>query len=333
MTNEPLLTIELCEDCRFDGSAYSRIDARKSLRTMATRWRWAADGVDEAVLACRPAPTVWSPTEYAVHAGDVIGTVGHFLHLMTTRDLDPIEVPHPTDAAPDDPPPATTFAQAVGRLEANALRMDDTVAHLTPGQWARTSVLGGDTIDSEWVVRHAVHDASHHLSDLGRGLHALGVGAPRSQGTVYGLFVSPGGVPKHPIDEAVVRYRGVDGDRQATRRHHGRVWQALCLWSSDVIDRLRAEGHPIAAGYAGENVTVSGIDWSVVRPGVRVALGDVLAEVSAYAEPCSQNAGWFRDGDFGRMSHDREPGVSRVYAGVVRDGVIRPGDAVIVEPD
>jgi hypothetical protein len=92
-----------------------------------------------------------------------------------------------------------------------------------PARWTRTVVLEGETVDTEWVVRHAVHDASHHLSDVGRGLHALGVGAPQTRGTVKGLFVSEGGVPKLPVEVAVVGYRGVDGDRQATRQHHGRV--------------------------------------------------------------------------------------------------------------
>jgi len=327
------LKIETCDGCRFDGSHYSHIDARKSLRTMAARWRWAAEDVDEAVLACRPAPAVWSPTEYAAHTADVVGSVGYLLHLMTTRDVEPLSGLYPADASPDDPPPSTTFAESVARLEANALRMDDEVAHLTPAQWQRTVVLEDDIVDTEWVVRHAVHDAGHHLMDVGRGLHALGVGAPRTGGTVHGLFVSEGGVPKLPVEEAVVGYRGVEGDRQATRQHHGRVWQALCLWSAEVIDRLRAEGHPIGPGKAGENVCIAGIEWSAIRPGVRIELGEVLAEVSAYTEPCSKNAGWFVDGDYGRMNHERERGISRVYASVLRDGVIRPGDTVTVEPD
>ena len=324
---------ETCDGCRFDGSQYSHIDARKSLRTMATRWRWAAADIDEAVLACRPAPAVWSPTEYADHTADVVSSVSYLLHLMTTRDVEPLSGLDPTDASRDDPPPSVTFAEAVARLEANALRMDDEVAHLTPAQWQRTVELEGETVDTEWVVRHAVHDAGHHLMDIGRGLHALGVGAPQATGTVKGLFVSEGGVPKLPIDEAVVRYRGIDGDRQAARQHHGRVWQALCLWSSEVIDGLRAEGHPLAPGNAGENVCITGIDWSTMRPGVRLEVGEVLAEVSAYADPCSKNAGWFVDGDFERMGHARQPGISRVYASVLRDGVIRPGDTVTVEPD
>src|SRR5690606_24577567 len=111
-------------------------------------------------------------------------------------------------------------------------------------------------------------------------------------------------------------------------------WQALCLWSGDVVDRLAAEGHPIAPGAAGENVSVRGLDWAAVRPGARLLLGsEVVVEVAPYATPCAKNARWFLDGDFGRMGHDREPGVSRVYASVLHGGRLRVGDPVVLEPD
>ena len=144
--------------------------------------------------------------------------------------------------------------------------------------------------------------------------------------------MSSGGVPKRAVDSAPVGLRGLDGDRQAARKHHGRVWQALCLWSADVVDRLATEGHPIAPGCAGENASIRGIDWPALRPGVRLAIGDVLCEVSAYATPCKKNAQWFTGGDFNRMGHDREPGISRVYASVLSDGIVRVGDKVVVEP-
>lgn len=176
------------------------------------------------------------------------------------------------------------------------------------------------------------HGGGHALHLAGRLRHRLGGGASTQFGRVTGVFASDGGVPKVAIDEAVVGYRGVDGDRQGARRHHGRVWQALCLWSADVIEALRAEGHPIAPGCAGENVTVADLDWPSLRPGVRVRLGSVLAEVSSYATPCAKNAAWFLDRDFNRMAHERHRGWSRVYASVMEDGVIRVGDAAVVEP-
>lgn len=153
----------------------------------------------------------------------------------------------------------------------------------------------------------------------------------RAVGRVDRLSRSDGGVPKQPVDAVTVGFRGVDGDRQATRAHHGRPWQALCVWSHEVIDALVAEGHPIAPGAAGENITIAGIRWDDVTPGVRLRIGDVLCQVSAYAVPCRQNARWFTDGRFQRIHHSNGP-VSRVYATVIEPGPIRSDDIVVLEP-
>ena len=99
-----------------------------------------------------------------------------------------------------------------------------------------------------------------------------------------------------------------------------------------MIQGLQAEGHPIQAGSAGENITISGIDWPTLRTGVQLLIGEVLAEVSAYSTPCAKNAQWFVARDFRRMEHERHPGWSRVYAWVREPGTIRVGDQVVVEP-
>lgn len=177
-----------------------------------------------------------------------------------------------------------------------------------------------------------LHDNLHGISMASRRRHEQGHGAPHARGEVIAVNTSRGGVPKVPVLEAMVSHRGVEGDVQAARQHHGRPWQALCLWSAEVIDRLRAEGHPISPGSAGENLTVAGVDWATVRPGVRIQAGEVLAEVSLWAIPCTKNAQWFLDGDFNRMSHEREAGISRMYATVLRPGRVRAGDAFIIEP-
>lgn len=147
--------------------------------------------------------------------------------------------------------------------------------------------------------------------------------------TVYQVNVSGGGVPKRPVAGAFVAVSGVEGDRQADTQHHGGEERAVCLFSLDVIERFRSEGHPIQAGYAGENLTVSGLDWAMVAPGTRLSIGpDVELEITSYTSPCSQNAAWFKDGNFGRMSQRRHPGESRVYARVVKEGQVRAGDSI-----
>ena len=152
------------------------------------------------------------------------------------------------------------------------------------------------------------------------------------KGTVAGLFTSDGGVPKRAVDTILIGFRGAVGDRQKNRQHHGRPFQALCLWSTEVIEALRAEGHPIGPGNAGENITISGSGWSAIRPGVRLQIGDVLAEVSSYADPCSFNAQWFSDRKFSRIDDERYPGWGRIYAWVLRPGSVGLGDTVVVEP-
>jgi MOSC domain-containing protein YiiM len=162
-------------------------------------------------------------------------------------------------------------------------------------------------------------------------LREQAAGRPASEGVVAHLHRSGGGVPKSAIEQADIGPRGVAGDRQATRRHHGRPWQALCIWSTEVIDALAGAGHPIAPGAAGENITLRGIDWAAVTPGARLRMGEVVAEVAPYAIPCTQNAGWFSDGDFNRIHHRNGP-VSRVYALVVEPGRVMAGAAARLEP-
>jgi MOSC domain-containing protein YiiM len=152
-------------------------------------------------------------------------------------------------------------------------------------------------------------------------------------GSVAALHVSDGGVPKRSVDAVEIGDRGVVGDRQAARQHHGRPWQALCLWSSETIAALAAEGHPIAAGYAGENITIAGLDWAQVIAGARLRIGDsVVADITITALPCSKNAQWFVGGNFNRMHHSVEPGVSRLYAAVIATGSVRVGDPVTLMP-
>lgn len=99
-----------------------------------------------------------------------------------------------------------------------------------------------------------------------------------------------------------------------------------------MIAALVAEGHPIAAGNAGENITVSGIEWAALRPGALITVGSVPMLVSAHAIPCAKNAQWFVDRNFKRMLHDDHPGFSRLYAIPLGSGTVTVGDPFVVEP-
>ena len=153
------------------------------------------------------------------------------------------------------------------------------------------------------------------------------------QGRIVQLSASNGGVPKLPLAEATVDAHGITVDRQADRRAHGGPRRALCLFALERIEELAAEGHAIAPGATGENVTTAGIDWNRVNPGARLRLGEtVLIEVTGYTEPCWKNAQWFTEGDFNVIDQQERPGFSRVYARVLEGGQLRPGDTVELIP-
>ncbi|MCK9518213.1 MAG: MOSC domain-containing protein [Dehalococcoidia bacterium] len=145
------------------------------------------------------------------------------------------------------------------------------------------------------------------------------------------LSISRGGVPKLPIAEAEVTELGIVGDGHNDTAHHGGPERALCLFAVEPIEAMAAEGHPIAAGSTGENITTRGLDWAAIVPGVRLRLGDeVVVEITRYTTPCATNQRWFIDGDFNRMHQKLHPGSSRVYAQVLAPGRLRVGDAIHV---
>jgi MOSC domain-containing protein YiiM len=150
-------------------------------------------------------------------------------------------------------------------------------------------------------------------------------------GRIVQISVSDGGVPKTAVPVARITNEGVEGDRQSDLEHHGGPDRAVCLFSMERIRDLQREGHAIAPGAVGENVTVEGIEWEAVVPKTRIVLGDdVTLEVTSYTSPCMNIRAAFRGGEYARISQKRHAGWSRVYARVLVPGTVRTGDAVRV---
>lgn len=153
-----------------------------------------------------------------------------------------------------------------------------------------------------------------------------------TEGRVHRLNVSGGGVPKTRVSAALVSRDGIAGDVQGDRRYHGGPERAVSLFSLEVIDRLRGEGHPVAPGSAGENVTVAGLDWRRVVPGARLVFeGGVVLEVVSYCVPCGKLRASFAGGEIRRIDQRDHPGESRVYARVEAEGALREGEPVRLE--
>ena len=148
---------------------------------------------------------------------------------------------------------------------------------------------------------------------------------------VHSLQVNPlGGVPKFQVPSIEVHLEGVHGDKQKDTKHHGGLLKAVSLFSLEVIHILQHEGHPIDCGTTGENITLAGLDWTTISEGVRLEIGQVMLEVTMFAQPCKTIRNSFSNGKFNRIAEKSNPGFSRVYAKVIQEGTIHTGDIVTI---
>ena len=148
-------------------------------------------------------------------------------------------------------------------------------------------------------------------------------------GSVEGLFVSPqGGVPKGMVESLQITTNGCIGDRQNDLKHHGGPTRAVCLMSTDVMERLQAEGHPIAGGTTGENLLIRGIVWNELDIGTILVTEHVKLRITGDAPPCKTIKASFVQENFMALSHKKTPQQTRWYAEVLQEGMMHRGESI-----
>ncbi len=159
--------------------------------------------------------------------------------------------------------------------------------------------------------------------------HIGGIKIP--EGFVSSVNVNPeGGVPKNSVNSAKLSVDGVEGDLQKDTKHHGGPDRAVCIFSLELMNELNREGHKFHPGSVGENLTISGIDWSKMETGIRLSIGDSIIEITNPASPCRTIQHVFSDGSFSRISQKKNPGWSRWYARVIKEAEVFKSDSVSI---
>jgi len=153
-------------------------------------------------------------------------------------------------------------------------------------------------------------------------------GAQSLSGYVFQINASRGGVPKTGRVQSEISTLGLSEDRQRDSEHHGGQDRAVCLYSLERILELQRQGNPVFPGAMGENLTLTGLDWAAIEPGMRIRIGDLLLETTRYTTPCSNLKPFFLNGDYSLVSQKANPGWSRLYARVLQPGRVQIGDAV-----
>jgi len=157
-------------------------------------------------------------------------------------------------------------------------------------------------------------------------------------GSIIQINISPGGIPKRPVAEAVVTPQGIAGDSWAHPEIHGGPNQAVLIITAEGIEELVAEGYPLFPGALGENLTTRGLDRRQMRVGQRYRAGETLLEITKLRAPCAtldvyglglQKAVYDAQVKAGDPSSPRW-GLGGFYARVLKSGVLRPQDIIVI---
>ncbi|HVE93960.1 MAG TPA: DinB family protein [Acidimicrobiales bacterium] len=168
-----------CEECRFDPVSLddeALIEAVAAIpkRYTAPLTRFLPADDPAVVLRTRPAAGVWSALEYVVHTRVAVEFYDERIRRVVEEDRPQLTAPASWDELCDegryndyDP------ADALEQLAAAASSAAGRLRALTPEQWHRTGIgIEGDTRTVRLLAERLVHDAHHHLLDVGRSMRA-----------------------------------------------------------------------------------------------------------------------------------------------------------------
>jgi hypothetical protein len=166
-----------CDECGYSDESLTAAEAITAIRAFGRRYRAPLTrflpGEDpDAVLRTRPAPTVWSPLEYAAHVRDVFGWYDERIRRSLVEDRPSFDGPDHEEVAEAERYNEQDPTAVADALAANAERLADTLEAVPDGGWDRVHLRGGKPRSVLLVARRAVHEGNHHLLDIGRGLRA-----------------------------------------------------------------------------------------------------------------------------------------------------------------
>jgi MOSC domain-containing protein YiiM len=152
------------------------------------------------------------------------------------------------------------------------------------------------------------------------------------------INISPGGLPKHPVAQAILTPLGLEGDGHDHPQFHGGPEKAVLLIAAEVVDELQARGYPVFYGALGENFTTRGFAIRELRIGDTLRVGGALIEITRPRVPCSSLDIYgtsIKSEIYDRAVKNLDPssprwGWSGFYAAVRSPGPVGAGDVIEV---
>lgn len=164
---------ERCDACGFDGARVDDAQLLEALRSLGSQWGSLLEAAGPE-LRMRPAPEVWSALEYAAHTRDIaaLHVFGVKQALTGTEPVFPAIEEGLVDAA------AATYGDADPGVVAEEIseqtqRLAQLAEDAGVPAWSQGITVGEQRNDVRWLLEHVLHDATHHLDDVERGLRQL----------------------------------------------------------------------------------------------------------------------------------------------------------------
>ncbi len=168
-------------------------------------------------------------------------------------------------------------------------------------------------------------------------------------GKLHQINIGSGGVPKQRVCVAEVTVERVLGDDwnwshekiqpNGKLGKHGGKTQAVCLYSLECLEKLKASGLEVFPGALGENFTTEGIDYHSVRIQDIYRVGpEVQICITKIRSPCLTIVKAYGQDILSAMCDERVKqcdysspkwGMTGFYAEVLQPGFVREGDNIV----
>ena len=130
------------------------------------------------------------------------------------------------------------------------------------------------------------------------------------------------GEQKHPVPQITLKLRhGIVGDAHAGDWH-----RQISLLAEESVDKMRALGLTLQPGDFAENILTRGLELRSLPIGTRLRVGETLLEVTQIGKKCHN------DCEIKKLTGSCVMPTEGIFAIVLQEGEIFPGDTVTVEP-
>jgi DinB superfamily len=155
---------ETCHECGFNSDDWSDEQAIDEIGRLPQRWAAIVDNLSGSTLSSRHITDRWSICEYTDHVRET--TFG--MRFLLDVAIDSPGTDH-------GPAPEGTFAHVARDVNIQvALRgfgsevalLVGRIGGLTSEEWERTVTIGTEQVDAHWILRHLIHDVTHHIGDI-----------------------------------------------------------------------------------------------------------------------------------------------------------------------